>query len=147
MDEFSINLEEQREDVVEKEFNSLNKAVVKVTDSKASIVFSYMAPEEADDEFGHNKQEEYYYVDLKYFVSKTSGRPTFYRNRFACITYCETVPVYIKDLKPVSESDENEKLCQTQEELHAFLMRIIDRESFRRPLRRAKYGTPNVEDD
>jgi hypothetical protein len=146
MDEFSINIEEKKEDVVEKQFDKLNEAVVRVTAAKASVVFSYMTPEEADDEFGDKKQEEFYYVDLKYSLKNASGREITYRNRFACITYCETIPVYIKDLKPVQESDETEKLCQTEQELHDFLMKIIDRESFKRPLRRAKYGITNVED-
>lgn len=139
--------EEIRDEVMD-EFTKLKNAIKVVTDNKASLRFSYMSQDDASTYFKCPGTENYY-VDLVYTIDEIDGENTEkrkLRNRFCCISYNGTIPVSIVDLKKPDGESEPQSFSQISE-LHNFLNVLIQYDSFRKSLIRAKRGTRSIVTD
>ncbi|MBR6124116.1 hypothetical protein IKQ19_11080 [Candidatus Saccharibacteria bacterium] len=131
-------------DEVMDELNQLDNSVQRITVGNGHIITQAMSADEAEGVFGLKDFGTSSYVYLKYTVKDKKGKSHRYSNRFICICYNESFPVWAVDLK---DSDVKPKCISTKEDFHEFLKKVVNKDSFLRSLKRAKEGKLNVEDD
>ena len=136
--------EDLLKDEVMEEMNALNEAVKTITKERGQIHLSQMTDDEAEVYFNKSKQDVSYYAFFRYSLIDSKKKLHWYRNRFACLTYSETFPVWIIDLK-----EENQEIKRFTERgsFHEFVKTMVNKESFIRSLKRAMNGIVNIEDN
>ncbi|MBR2090037.1 MAG: hypothetical protein IJ905_06685 [Fibrobacter sp.] len=134
----SIKDESLNEDLVAKEFDTLDSEVRSFTEGRASVIFVPMSDDDSRVYFKEKKDVECYWVDLKYVLKDDKGQEHRYRNRFAYISYNATFPVAFGS--PLQE-DKEVRVFSHQEELQSALKEVVSEKSFVRSILRAKSGT------
>jgi len=136
--------ENPSEDGVMEEFNKLNQTVEKLTEGRGKIHLAPMTDDEAVAYFRKYKQDLSYYAYFRYVLYDPNGKKYLFRNRFACLTYSDTFPVWIIDLK-----DANQKTRRFIDAsgFHDYVKAIVNKKSFIRSLQRAMNGKINMEDE
>ncbi len=130
-------------DEVRDELNELNNSVQRFTNRNGSIITQEMPSSESDEIFGLPDFGTSLYIFLRYSAKDKRGKIHRYRNRFACICYSDSFPVWVVDLK---EFPSKPKCISTKESFHNFLKTVVNRDSFLRSLIRAKNAVENTED-
>jgi len=131
-------------DGVMDELNELDNSVQRITIGNGRIITHAMSADEAEGVFGLKNFGTSSYVYLKYTVKDKNGKSHRYSNRFICICYNESFPVWAVDLK---DSDVKPKCISTKESFHDFLKQVVNKDSFLRSLKRAREGKLNIEDN
>lgn len=133
----SIRNEDLNEDLVAKEFDTLDAEVSSFTENRASVKFVPMSDDDARVYFKEKKDVECYWIDLKYVLKDEQEQEHRYRNRFAYISYNTTFPVAFGS--PLQE-DKGVRVFSNQEELQSALKDVVSEKSFVRSILKAKQG-------
>lgn len=142
-DETKLKKEPNKDEVME-EFKNLNKTIMSITKGNGRIHAIPIAEDEADSIFEGNRLDTSFYIVFRYSVPDDKKILHWYRNKFTCVSYNETFPVWILDLK---NDDADLQKFEDKESFHNFIKKMVNKESFLRSLRRAINGKVNIEDD
>lgn len=114
---------------VDKELDSLNDEVYRITKGVGCMQLSPLHEEEAKIFFGDDALDENYYLLFKYTNDKTH---TAVRNKFVALSYSETYPVLAKPLKTANTDVVK---FDNSKDFHKFLKKIVNDESVLRSIR------------
>ena len=136
--------EKSHKDEVMEEFKGLNEVVMKMTKGNGKIYAKPMMDDEAESIFEGNISDSSFYLTFRYAVADEKGIKHWYRNKFMCISYNETFPVWALDIKDDSATPQR---FDEKKTFHNYIKEIVNKESFIRSLRRAMYGKVSIEDE
>ena len=128
------------EDEVANEFDILNDEITKFTEGRGEIVYSLMFDDEKKIWFGDAAMDECFFIDFLSHLKNEDLENFELKNRLACISYNTTYPVLFHS--PLAEMKFNSFIiCKNTLELRERIKMIVQTQSFKNSLFRAKKGS------
>ena len=130
---------ESIDDDIAKEFDILNDEIIKFTEGRGEIVYSVMENEEKRTWFGDAAMEECFFIDFISHLKNENLENIELKNRLACVSYNTTYPVLFNT--PLAEINAPSVItCRDVAELRECISKIVNTNSFKHSLFRAKKG-------
>lgn len=128
------------EDEVANEFDILNDQIIKFTEGRGEIVYSLMFDDEKKIWFGDEAMDECFFIDFLSHLKNEDLENFELKNRLACVSYNTTYPVLFHS--PLAEMKSNSFIiCQNKSDLRERIKMIVQTQSFKNSLFRAKKGS------